>query len=57
MKNDDFYDELGELAHTYKNTRWWRFFKKRSLKKEIHRRWHHFIQEVCDEQDTSGSTD
>jgi hypothetical protein len=57
MQHDDFYEKLGDLAYEYRMTPWWKPFKAFKLRREIHRRWNHFIQEVCDEQDTSGSTD
>lgn len=56
MKHDDFYDKLYELAAEYKATRWWRPFKAHRLKKEIHRRWKHFIQEVCDGHNDTNSS-
>lgn len=51
MKHDDFYDELADLALAYKKTPWWKPWRAHFLKKEINRRWHHFIREVCEDHE------
>lgn len=52
---DKYYDLIYDLAHQYRKTEWWEWRKRKKLLKEIHLRWLHFVEEISNEQDTSGS--
>lgn len=52
---DKYYDEIYDLACQVRKTEWWQWRTRKKLRAEIHLRWKHFIEEISNEQDTSGS--
>ncbi len=55
MKHDEnYYDEIQLLAYKYRKTRRWRWVKRLKLRRLMHTRWGHFIQEVSDELENTG---
>lgn len=55
MKPEDHEDRMYFIAWQLRTIPKFRWVKRRKLRKDILRRWHTFVQEVCNEhEDTSG---
>jgi hypothetical protein len=55
MKHDEtYYDGIQLLAYKYRKTPWWKWIRRLKLRRVMHTRWGHFIQEVSDERESTG---